>query len=84
MRVEGDREVSAAARASYPSLTAEQLIINNIRQDNWEGKPTLQWYVGEKRQEEKELWLHVTRRWTQDLRSKKVLLDEVDGLGLLA
>jgi len=84
MRIAGDREVHAQALAQYPSLTAEQLIVNNIRQDKWEGKPTLEWYVSEQRAEEKQLWMMVTRKWTQDLRSKKVLVDEEDGLGLWA
>lgn len=82
MKRAGDRQVGLDARAAWPALKAEHFVVNNVAQDKWAGRPTLDWYVGEKRQEERELWLHVTRRWTQDLRGKKVLVDEEDGLGL--
>ena len=45
---------------------------------------TLEKYVSEKRQEEKEMWLHVVRKWTQDLRKLRVLLAAEDGLALLS
>jgi len=83
MRLEGDRQVEKDARKQYPSLTAEMLVVNNIRQDAL-GKPTLERFVAEKRLEEKQLWWSVTRRWTQDLKGRKVLVDEEDGLGLWA
>jgi len=59
------------------------MVKNGRRQDEWEGKLTLERYVEEKRQEEREMWLHVGRKWTQDLRNARVLVAEEDGLGIL-
>jgi hypothetical protein len=76
-------EACTNARKQYPSLQAEQLVKNGRSQAEWEGKMTLERYVDEKRQEEKEYWFHLTRKWTQDLRKSKVLVAEEDGLGLM-
>lgn len=82
-RAQGDRDVAAAARAEYPHLKAEQLVRNGRAQDGWQGKLTCERYVEEKRQDERELWLFVTRKWTQDLKSCRVLVAAEDGLALL-
>ncbi|ETI26720.1 hypothetical protein G647_10165 [Cladophialophora carrionii CBS 160.54] len=51
--------------------------------EDWQSKPSLEKYIEEKRSDERQLWLHVTRRWTQDLKKVRVLVPEEDGLGLL-
>jgi hypothetical protein len=51
--------------------------------EDWQTKPTLESYMEEKRSEERQMWLHVTRKWTQDLKKVRVLVAEEDGLGLL-
>jgi len=83
LRVQSDADVARAAKAEYPHLHAEQLVRNGRRQDEWQGKLTLQRYVEEKRQEERELWEFVRRKWTQDLKAARVLVAEEDGLSLL-
>jgi hypothetical protein len=83
LRDDNIRETSASAHRQYPSLKAEQLVKNGRPQTEWEGKLTLERYVEEKCQEEREFWHHLTRRWTQDLRKAKILVAEEDGLSLL-
>jgi len=75
-----------AAKAEYPRLTSDMLVRNGRRQDEceWLGKMTLEKYVEEKREEDRQIWYHATRKWTQDLKRAKVLVAEEDGLGLLA
>jgi ribosomal protein L19E len=82
--MQGDREVTMQARKEYPHLKGEMLVRNGRIREDWESNLTLDKYVNEKRQEEKEMWLHVIRKWTQDLKKMKVLLAEEDGLGLLS
>lgn len=69
--------------AEYPHLTSEMLVRDGRIWEDWQTKPTLDKYVEEKRSDEKQLWLHVTRKWTQDLKKLRVLVAEEDGLGLL-
>ena len=82
LRRQADQDALQSAKAEYPHLKAEQLVKNGRRQDEWQGKMTLERYVDDKRQEEKEVWLHITRKWTQDLRVARVLVAQEDGLGL--
>jgi len=83
LRVDNIREACTSAKAEYPHLTAERLVRNGRSQEGWTGKLTLERYVDEKSQEEKQYWHHLTRKWTQDLRTAKVLVAEEDGLSLL-
>ena len=83
-RRQGDREVTSQARNEYPHLKGEMLVRNGRVRDDWESKLTLDKYVSEKRREEREMWLHVVRKWTQDLRKVRVLVAEEDGLGLIS
>lgn len=82
--MQGDREVSLQARKEFPNLRGEMLVRNGRIRENWESNLTLERYVSEKRQEEKEMWLHVVRKWTQDLKKLRILLAEEDGLGLIS
>jgi hypothetical protein len=59
------------------------LVRNGRIRENWESDLTLDKYVNEKRQEEKQMWLHVVRKWTQDLKKVRVLVSEEAGLGLM-
>ena len=81
--MEADREAIASARKQYPHLTCEMLVSPGRQWEDWQTKPSLENYVGEKRSDERQLWLHVTRRWIQDLKKVRVLVAEEDGLGLL-
>jgi len=83
LRDDNIREACSSARAQYPHLTAEQLVKNGKSQEAWEGKLTLERYIDEKQQEEREYWHHLTRKWTQDLRKARILVAEEDGLSLL-
>jgi len=83
-RKQGDREVTLQAKKEFPHLRGEMLVRNGRVREDWERNLTLEKYVSEKRQEEKEMWLHVMRKWTQDLRKMRVLLAEEDGLGLIS
>jgi hypothetical protein len=83
LRDDNIREACASAKKQYPFLQAEQLVKNGRSQAEWEGKLTLERYVDEKCQEEKEYWFHLTRKWTQDLRKSKILVAEEDGLSLM-
>jgi len=49
----------------------------------WVGEGALERYVEERRQEEKEMWFCVGRKWVQDLKKCGVLMQVEDGLGLL-
>jgi hypothetical protein len=82
-RMKADREAVAAAHKQYPHLTCEMLVSPGRQWEDWQTKPTLDKYVEEKRSEEKQLWLHFTRKWIQDLKKVRVLVAEEDGLGLL-
>ncbi|KIW26009.1 uncharacterized protein PV07_09139 [Cladophialophora immunda] len=82
-RMNADREAIASARAQYPHLTCEMLVRDGRRWEEWQTKPSLEKFVEEKRSDEKQMWLHVTRKWTQDLKKVRVLVSEEDGLGLL-
>lgn len=84
LRVRGDREVSLQAKKEFPLLRGEMLVRNGRIREDWESHLTLEKYVTEKRTEEKEMWLHVIRKWTQDLRKLRVLLSEEDGLSLIS
>ncbi|KIW39460.1 uncharacterized protein PV06_08071 [Exophiala oligosperma] len=84
LRMKSDREAILRARAEHPHLTSEKLVRNNGRQwEEWQPKPTLEAYIDEKRSDERQMWLFVTRKWTQDLKKSRVLVAEEDGLGLL-
>jgi len=83
-RCKADREAIASARREYPHLTGEMLVSPGRKWEEWQTKPTLQDYVEEKRSEERQMWYHVTRKWTQDLKKVRILVAEEDGLGLLA
>lgn len=82
MRVKGEQDVIKQARVQYPKLTVEMLIRDGTIKE-FQDKPTWERYVDEKTTEEQELWHHVTRKWTQDLKRCRVLVAEEDGLGLL-
>jgi len=82
-RMKADREAIASARKEYPHLTCEMLVSPGRQWEDWQTKPTLEKYTDEKRSEERQMWLHVTRKWTQDLKKVRVLVAEEDGLGLL-
>jgi len=86
LRIQSEREVAAAAMAEYPHLTGDMLVRNGRKQDEceWLSKITMENYVNERRMEDKQIWLHVTRKWTQDLKRARVLVAEEDGLGLLS
>ena len=72
------------ARQEYPNLRGEMLVHNGRIRENWESNLTLDKYISEKRQDEKQMWLHVVRKWTQDLGKMRVLVSEEDGLGLIS
>lgn len=86
LRQKSDREAISAARREFPHLTGEMLVRNGRSQAEceWTKKMTLDRYMEEKRSDEKQMWLHVVRKWTQDLRKCRVLVAEEDGLGLLS
>ncbi|KAI1612859.1 hypothetical protein EDD37DRAFT_322024 [Exophiala viscosa] len=83
LRMRADREATASAKAEYPHLTGEMLVSDGRVWEDWQTKPTLEGYIDEKRSDERQMWLHVTRKWTQDLKKLRVLVAEEDGLGLL-
>lgn len=83
MRTKGEMDVVRQARSQYPRLTVEMLIRDGTIKE-FQEKPTWEQYVDEKTTEEREMWHHVTRKWTQDLRKCRVLVAEEDGLGLFA
>jgi len=80
----GDREATAQAKAEFPHLTGEMLVRNGRIREDWQSNLTLEKYVEEKRTDERQMWLHVVRKWTQDLKKVRVLVSEEDGLGLFA
>lgn len=82
MRTMGEANVVRQARKEYPSLTMESLIRAGCIRE-FQAKPTWEQYADEKTTEEREMWFHVTRKWTQDLRRCRVLVAEEDGMGLL-
>ncbi|KEF55308.1 uncharacterized protein A1O9_08962 [Exophiala aquamarina CBS 119918] len=82
-REKSDRDAIASAKAQFPHLTTEMLVRNGRVWEDWQTKPTLEKFIEEKRIEEKQMWLHVTRKWTQDLKKGRVLVSEEDGLGLM-
>lgn len=59
------------------------LVRNGRVWEDWQHKPTLEHFIEEKRVEERQMWLHVTRKWAQDLKKTRILVSEEDGLGLL-
>ncbi|KIX04068.1 uncharacterized protein Z518_07621 [Rhinocladiella mackenziei CBS 650.93] len=83
LRIKSDKDAIASAVAQFPHLTTDMLVRNGRTWEDWQTKPTLETFVEEKRSEERQMWLHVTRKWTQDLRKARVLVAEEDGLGLL-
>lgn len=82
MRTKSEQDAVKQARTQYPKLTVEMLIRDGTIKE-FQEKPTWEQYVDEKTTEEQELWHHVTRKWTQDLKRCRVLVAEEDGLGLL-
>jgi hypothetical protein len=84
LRARGDREVTLQAKKEFPHLRGEMLVRNGRIREDWESNLTLDMYIMEKRTEEKEMWLHVMRKWSQDLKKLRVLLLEEDGLGLMS
>ena len=83
LRREADKEAYTSAKKQFPHLTSDMLVRNGRSQAALEYKMTLERYVEEKRIEEKQTWLFITRKWTQDLKKVGVLVAEEDGLGLL-
>lgn len=81
LRGKGENDVERQARKQYPSLTVEMLIRDGTIKE-FQAKPTWEQYLDEKTTEEREMWHHVTRKWTQDLKKCRVLVAEEDGLGL--
>lgn len=84
LRSIGDAEAASSAKAEFPHLRGEMLVRNGRIREDWESHLTLDKYIAEKRTEEKQMWHHVIRKWTQDLRKLNILVAEEDGLGLLA
>ncbi|KIV97746.1 hypothetical protein PV10_01456 [Exophiala mesophila] len=82
-RHQGDVDAIRTARAQFPHLTTDMLVRNGRVWEDWQHKPTLESFVEEKRVEERQMWLHVTRKWAQDLKRTRILVSEEDGLGLL-
>lgn len=83
LRANSDLEVTREAQKIYPTLKDEMLVRDGrVWDPEIQKKPSLASYIEEKRTEEREMWLHVTRKWTQDLRKRGVLVAEEDGLGL--
>lgn len=84
LRVDGDIDTIRSARAEYASLSEEMLVHDGRTWDpEIMTKPTMEKYVEERRTEEREMWVHVSRKWTQDLKKARVLVAEEDGLGLM-
>ena len=83
MRGKGQTEAIRQAKKEYPSLTTEMLVRAGCIKE-FQRKPTWDEYVDEKLTEDREMWHHVTRKWTQDLKRCRVLIAEEDGLGLFA
>ena len=81
MREKGEKDVVRQARSQFPKLTVEMLVRNGTIKE-FQEKPTWDQYVDEKTTEEREMWVHVTRKWTADLKKCRVLVAEEDGLGL--
>lgn len=81
--MKADRNATASAIAQFPHLTKDMLVRDGRVWEEWQKKPTLEEFVEEKRSDERQMWLHVTRKWTQDLKKLRVLVSEEDGLGLL-
>lgn len=81
--MKADRDAISSANAQFPHLTSEMLVRNGRVFEDWQTKPTLDQFVEERRSDERQMWLHVTRKWTQDLKKVRVLVAEEDGLGLL-
>lgn len=82
-RAKADRDAIISAKTQFPHLTSEMLVRNGRVWEDWQTKPTLENFVEERRVEERQMWFHVTRKWTQDLKKGRVLISEEDGLGLL-
>ena len=82
-RQRSDDEAIRSAKTQFPHLTTDMLVRNGRVWEDWQTKPTLQDFIEEKRTEERQMWLHVTRKWAQDLKKSRVLVSEEDGLGLL-
>lgn len=82
-RAKADRDAINSAKTQFPHLTSEMLVRNGRVWEDWQTKPTLENFVEERRVEERQMWFHVTRKWTQDLKKGRVLISEEDGLGLL-
>jgi hypothetical protein len=80
--MKGDREVIAAAKREFPHLTGEMLVSPGRAWEDWMTKPTLDQYIDEKRNEERQLWWTITRRWEMTLKKSKILVAEEDGLGI--
>lgn len=83
LRIKSDKEAISSAVAEYPHLRKEMLVKDGRTWEDCQSMPTLEEYVEEKRSDERQMWLHVTRKWTQDLKKARVLVAEEDGLGLL-
>ncbi|RMD41751.1 hypothetical protein DV735_g3364, partial [Chaetothyriales sp. CBS 134920] len=83
LKAQGDQEAIASAKSQFPHLTSDMLVRNGRQRENWESELTLDKFIEEKRTEEKQLWCFVVRKWTQDLKKSRVLMNEEDGLGLL-
>ena len=82
LQVLGDKEAVHSAKREFPHLTSDMLVRNGRQREDWEHTLTLEKYIDEKRLEEKQMWWIMTRKWTQDLKSRNVLVAEEDGLGL--
>lgn len=83
MREKGEADTYRQAKKEHPKLTEEMLIRGGCIKE-WQKKPTFDQYADEKVTEEREMWHHVTRKWTQDLKKLRILVAEEDGLGLWA
>jgi len=49
----------------------------------WEGPAAFDRELDLRKREEKELWYFTMNKWTQDLKSKRILMAQEDGLGLM-
>ena len=84
LKAKGDAEAVSSAKAEFPLLRGEMLVRNGRIREDWQSNLTLDKYVAEKRTDERQMWHHVTAKWTQDLKKLNVLVSEEDGLGLLS
>lgn len=81
-RAKSQSQVASECRSTWP-LVQEQRKQEVRGVGDWEGPEALTRYVQSQQQEEKEMWYFVSKKWVQDLKAARVLMNEEDGLGLI-